>query len=345
MLAGSGAVGKRSVVLVDPHRDLAAAALALVPPSRHSDVVYLDVSNRRRPFGINLLDTGLGWDRDQATANALRIFRREFEGFWGPRMEDAFRFAVLALFEANQAICAQDPRFGRGAQHTILDVPAMLARRGFRQQVLKRTQDPLVRQWFDGYFADLESRQRLEIINPVQTKVHKYLGSLIARQIVGQPRSTIDFRQLLAERKIVIVNLNAFDVGEDVAALVGGTLLNLAARAVSAQSMLKPENRQPVTLIVDEFGLDSDNGTEFINRVLLDYCTDHGITFTRSRPYLKNDTCHVEQKNWAVVRRLVGYDRLELPALPALERIHDLAYDYINFLRPVRKLVSKTRRC
>jgi hypothetical protein len=90
-------------------------------------------------------------------------------------------------------------------------------------------------------------------------------------------------------------------------------------------------------------GLDSDNGTEFINRALLEYCTDQGITFTRSRPYLKNDTCHVEQKNWAVVRRLVGYDRLEWPALAALERIHDLAGDYINFLHPVRKLVSKTR--
>jgi hypothetical protein len=89
-------------------------------------------------------------------------------------------------------------------------------------------------------------------------------------------------------------------------------------------------------------GLDSDNGTEFINNALLNYCTQHGITFTRSRPYLKNDTCHVEPKNWAVVRRLVGYDRLESPALPALERIHDLARDYINFLHPVRKLVSKT---
>jgi hypothetical protein len=243
----------RSLVLVDPHRDLAVAALALVPRERLSDVVYLDVSNRRRPFGINLLDVGLGWDRDQATANALRIFKREFDGFWGPRMEDAFRFAVLALFEANQALCAEDPRHGRGAQHTILDVPAMLARRGFRQQVLKRTQDPALRQWFDGYFADLESRQRLEIINPVQTKVHKYLGSLVARQIVGQPRSTVDFRQLIAKHKIVLINLNAFDVGEDVAALVGGTLLNLAARAVSAQSLLAPADRQPVTLIVDEF--------------------------------------------------------------------------------------------
>ena len=244
---------RRALVLVDPHRDLATAALALVPRERLSDVVYLDVSNRRRPFGINLLDVGLGWDRDQATANALRIFKREFDGFWGPRMEDAFRFAVLALFEANQSLCAEDPRHGRGAQHTILDVPAMLARRGFRQQVLKRTRDPALRLWFDGYFADLESRQRLEIINPVQTKVHKYLGSLVARQIVGQPRSTVDFRQLIAEHKIVLINLNAFDVGEDVDALVGGTLLNLAARAVSAQSLLSPDDRQPVTLIVDEF--------------------------------------------------------------------------------------------
>jgi Integrase core domain len=90
-------------------------------------------------------------------------------------------------------------------------------------------------------------------------------------------------------------------------------------------------------------GLDSDNGGEFINRVLIGYCNDQGITFTRGRPYAKNDSCHIEQKNWAVVRRLVGYDRLELPALPALERIHDLARDYVNFLHPVRKLVSKTR--
>ena len=90
-------------------------------------------------------------------------------------------------------------------------------------------------------------------------------------------------------------------------------------------------------------GLDSDNGGEFINRLLIGYCAEQGITFTRGRPYAKNDSCHIEQKNWAVVRRLVGYDRLELPALAALGRIHDLARDYVNFLHPVRKLVSKTR--
>src|SRR6266542_1891200 len=168
-------------------------------------------------------------------------------------MEDAFRFATLALFEANEALCAEDPRSGRGAQHTILDVPAVLERPGFRRQVLKKTSDPVIRQWFDGYFEPLEHRYQLEIINPVQTKVHKYLGSRVARHIVGQPRSTIDFRGLVATGKIVIVNLNAFDVGEDTAALIGGTLLNLAARAISAQALLPAPARKPVTLVVDEF--------------------------------------------------------------------------------------------
>src|SRR4030095_4423593 len=112
------------------------------------------------------------------------------------------------------------------------------------------TSDPFIRYWFDAYFQGLEERFRQEIINPVRTKVNKYLGSHAARQLVGQPRSTIDFRALLAEGKVVIVNLNAFDVGEDVAALVGGTLLNLAARAISAQSVLAPEKRNPVTIVV-----------------------------------------------------------------------------------------------
>lgn len=90
-------------------------------------------------------------------------------------------------------------------------------------------------------------------------------------------------------------------------------------------------------------GLDCDNGGEFINRNLLAYCQAEGITLTRSRPYRKNDNCHVEQKNWSVVRRLVGYGRFEGTALPALNRLYALARDYVNFLQPVLKLREKVR--
>jgi len=91
-------------------------------------------------------------------------------------------------------------------------------------------------------------------------------------------------------------------------------------------------------------GIDSDNGSEFINRELKRYCVEHEITFTRSRPYKKNDSAHVEQKNWSVVRRLIGYDRYSTrEAFEQLQYVHGLVRLYFNFFQPVMKLVSKTR--
>jgi len=92
-------------------------------------------------------------------------------------------------------------------------------------------------------------------------------------------------------------------------------------------------------------GLDSDNGSEFINHDLYAWCQREGITFTRSRPYQKNDSAHVEQKNGAIVRPLIGYDRYASRAAYAqLARVYDLARLHINFFQPVQKLVTKERR-
>jgi len=91
-------------------------------------------------------------------------------------------------------------------------------------------------------------------------------------------------------------------------------------------------------------GIDSDNGGEFINQCFYRYCRDEKITFTRSRSYKKNDSCHVEQKNGNVVRRLVGYERYDTKAaFECLGRVYDLIRLYINFFQPTMKLVSKTR--
>jgi hypothetical protein len=91
-------------------------------------------------------------------------------------------------------------------------------------------------------------------------------------------------------------------------------------------------------------GLDSDNGSEFINHHLYAYCQRHAITFTRSRAWKKNDNAHVEQKNGALVRGLIGYDRFATKAAHAqLATVYRLARLHINFFQPVQKLVSKTR--
>jgi len=91
-------------------------------------------------------------------------------------------------------------------------------------------------------------------------------------------------------------------------------------------------------------GLDSDNGSEFINAHLIRYCEEHKITFTRSRPYRKNDSCFVEQKNWSVIRRAVGYGRYDTDKeLSILNELYGYLRFYVNFFQPVRKLIKKER--
>jgi hypothetical protein len=91
-------------------------------------------------------------------------------------------------------------------------------------------------------------------------------------------------------------------------------------------------------------GIDSDNGGEFINMVLYKYCQGEKITLTRSRSYKKNDSCHVEQKNGNVVRRIVGYDRYTTKAAyECIDRLYHLVRLQFNFFQPTMKLVSKTR--
>jgi hypothetical protein len=91
-------------------------------------------------------------------------------------------------------------------------------------------------------------------------------------------------------------------------------------------------------------GIDSDNGSEFINDHLLNFCRDEKITFTRSRPYRKNDTCYVEQKNWTVVRKTVGYRRYDTEReLQLLNTLYDNLRLLINFFHPSMKLISKSR--
>jgi hypothetical protein len=91
-------------------------------------------------------------------------------------------------------------------------------------------------------------------------------------------------------------------------------------------------------------GLDTDNDSAFMNDTLWDYCQKQGIVFTRSRAYRKNDQAWVEQKNGAVVRKLIGYGRLEgLSETAALRRLYESSRLYINFFQPSFKLKSKTR--
>lgn len=121
--------------------------------------------------------------------------------------------------------------------------------------------------------------------------------------------------------------------------------VGLEAVMGKAQSRVNPaidgiRQRLPYKML----GLDSDNGTEFINGLLKRYCEENEITFTRIRPYRKNDNCYVEQKNYTVLRRFLGYNRYDTEEeLVVIKEILKLVEDYVNFFQPVMKLSEKKR--
>jgi len=120
----------------------------------------------------------------------------------------------------------------------------------------------------------------------------------------------------------------------ELAALINRSQATVTAAVSDCQARL------PYRLL----GLDSDNGSEFINNDLKRHCEQEGITFTRCRPYKKNDQAYVEQKNWTAVRQVVGYDRYEGPvACTALKALYVPLRLYLNFFQPVMVLVEKQR--
>jgi hypothetical protein len=119
-----------------------------------------------------------------------------------------------------------------------------------------------------------------------------------------------------------------------------------AAAMVVREQVLVTETVQGIRarLPFPMLGLDVDNDSAFINEILLNYCREQGLELTRSRAYRKNDQAWIEQKDGAVIRKLVGYGRLEgLGPAAALARLHDVARLYVNYFQPSFKLKSKMR--
>jgi hypothetical protein len=132
-------------------------------------------------------------------------------------------------------------------------VPRVLEDDRLRRRLLAQVSDPQIQALWRTYFNPLDRRFRAEIINPVQTKTYKFAANLTARAIVGQSRSTIDPLSWVRDGAVVVIDVAKEQVGADIAAMIGGTLINLLALAVGQQATLPPRERRHVALLVDEF--------------------------------------------------------------------------------------------
>src|SRR6266511_3691140 len=181
-------------------------------------------------------------------------------------------------------------------------------------------------------------------------RAHTRPGTLLKHQIPLRTFSEWDEQQpgfleidLVGHDGGVIDSLHAFTLNAtDVASgWTSSTALKNKAQVWSLAGVEKIRAKLPFSLL----GLDSVNGSEFINETLYNFCVEHKITFTRSRPYRKNDSCFVEQKNYSVVRRAVGYQRFDTAEqLRLLNELYEVLDLYNNFFQPSMKLKSKERQ-
>jgi hypothetical protein len=241
-----GRSGQKAVVFIDPHGDAAKHFVGTLPRHRVGDTVYLDFSDRTRVPAWNLLDTRMGFSPELITQSILRASKRIWHEFWGPRMQDVFEHVVRSLVHANR-------KRDRHEQYTILDVQAALILDDFQLTIREQvTDDPELMIWWYGYFDKLPFNFRVQIINPVLTKIQDFCADPTIRRIVSQPASTVDVLKLLSQGGILAVNLPGGTIGMETAAFLGSLLLSYLEAVIKKNEELPPGRRPRLSCYIDE---------------------------------------------------------------------------------------------
>ncbi len=238
-LAAQDIAAGRGVGVLDPKGDLVRGLLARIPRARLDDVVLISPEEAGQSVGINPLELWPGDDRDLVADNALTIFKRIYERYWGPRTDDVLRSALLTILRR------PDP--------SLAHIPLLLTDAAFRRQALADVQEPFALDGFWTWFEKLSETQRVEVTGPVLNKLRDFLVRPRLRRLLCQPRSTIDLRRVVDSSQILLADLSVGRWGESFAALIGSFLVAKIWQAVLARSAIAEEERSDFFLFVDEF--------------------------------------------------------------------------------------------
>ncbi len=245
MIAQDIAAGE-GLCFIDPHGVDILDVLAMIPKERYEDVNYFDPSNTARPMGLNMLeyDTRFPEQKTFVVNEMLSIFDKLFDmkTSGGPMFEQYFRNAVLLTIE--------DPSSGS----TLLDVSRVLASKEFRELKLSRCNNPVVSQFWREVADKAGGEASLANIVPyIVSKFDNFLSNEIMRPIIAQERSTFNFRQIMDEKKILLVNLAKGRLGELNANLIGLILVGKMLMAALSRVDSFGKDMPPFYLYIDEF--------------------------------------------------------------------------------------------
>ncbi len=224
--------------VIDPHGDYALSILRRIPAERAQDVIYFNPADVEFPIAFNPMEVTDPKLRTHTASELIGVLKRMFDS-WGPRLEYILRYSLLALLEYPNA--------------TMLDITRILTDKGFRKDVMEHVTDPVVRNFWNVEFATWNDKFAAEAVAPVLNKVGAFTANPLVRNIIGQPKSSFNIRQIMDERKILIVNLSRGLVGEDNAALLGALLVTKIQLASMSRADILPTERTPFYLYVDEF--------------------------------------------------------------------------------------------
>ncbi len=234
LAAGAG------VALLDPHGDLAEQALAFIPKTRAHELVYLNPADLERPIGFNVLER-VPLDLRALTADGIVA---AFIHIWGEtsvgaRSQQVLRNSLRALMDAPTA--------------TLLCIPRLHPPEAYRESVLRSVQDAVVRAYWLNEFAAYDAKHRTEATAPILNKLDALLSVPALRNIIAQPKSTIDLRRMMDEGRILIANLSKGAIGEGTSHLLGALITTTLARAALSRVVTAQHERRPFHLYADEF--------------------------------------------------------------------------------------------
>jgi hypothetical protein len=244
-LAVQDMIEGRGFAFVDPHGDVVEELLGMVPKERTEDVIYFNPSDMDFPFGLNLFDFKREEEKDfliQETINILySLYDPNRQGMIGARFEQIFRNAALLLMS--------DPQGG-----SFIDIPKVLVDSDFMKSKLKYVKDQnLLDYWTKEWPASQRSNDAGEVTSWVASKFGAFLSNTMMRNIIGQTKSSFDLREIMDNKKILLVNLSKGLTGELNAKLLGMIFVMKFQAAAMSRADTPEDQREDFSLYVDEF--------------------------------------------------------------------------------------------
>jgi hypothetical protein len=228
--------------LIDPHGDLVEDTLKVVQKERARDIIVFDPADTERPMGLNLLEAHTPEERDRASLDAMEIFIKIFgDEIFGPRIQHYFRNACLTLMEDEE----------EGA--TLIDVPRMFTDEEFNKYKVSKVQNAVVRSFWDHEYASTGDREKQEMIPYFSSKFGPFITNTTIRNIIGQPKSAFNIREIMDNQKVLLVNLSKGKIGDVNAQLLGLIFVNKVNMAAMSRQDIPKEDRKDFYLYVDEF--------------------------------------------------------------------------------------------